>query len=156
MEMSNNGKDLLSQWEGFKLNVYKDSARLDTIGVGHLITKDELKSGTININGSAVNYKGGLTKQQVLDLLGQDLKRFDEAVAKNVTVSLNQNQFDTLVSFSFNIGVGAFKKSTLLKVLNKGQYNNVPPQLLRWNKAGGKPVPGLTNRRKKEISLWNS
>jgi lysozyme len=156
MQMSENGKKLLTEWEGFKLEVYKDSAGLDTIGVGHLLTKTELESGNIVIDGTAVPYHHGLTKQQVMDLLGQDLKRFEKAINDNVTVALNQNQFDALVSFAFNVGVGNFERSTLLKVLNQGKYDEVPNQLRRWNKAGGRVVQGLINRREKEINLWNS
>ncbi len=155
MQTSENGLELLKQWEGFKLKVYKDSAGLATIGVGHLITKPELSSGKIVINGVAVQYAGGLTEQQVLDLLGQDVKPAEQSVNNGVKVPLNQNQFDALVSFTFNVGGGAFTGSTLLKVLNQNQYTEVPNQLLRWTKAGGKVVQGLLNRRQNEIKLWN-
>lgn len=154
MQMSQHGLQLLEQWEGFKLQVYKDSAGLPTIGVGHLITKSEQASGTININGVPVKYAGGLTQQQVTDLLAQDVVPAQNAVNNGVKVALNQNQFDALVSFTFNVGVGAFTSSTLLKVLNQGQYDQVPTQLLRWTKAGGKVVQGLVNRRNNEIKLF--
>ncbi|MEK6299483.1 MAG: lysozyme [Acidobacteriota bacterium] len=156
MQMSAHGLELLEQWEGFKANVYKDSAGLPTIGVGHLLTKSELSSGKIVINGSPVQYSGGLTDQQVLDLLSQDVNPAGNAVSSNVKVALNQNQFDALVSFTFNVGVGAFTSSTLLKVLNQGQYDQVPTQLLRWTRAGGQVVQGLVNRRQNEINLWNT
>jgi lysozyme len=155
MQMSQHGLELLQQWEGFKLNVYKDSAGLATIGVGHLITKPELASGEIVIGGVSVPYAGGLTDQQVLDLLSQDVEPAEQAVNNGVKVPLNQNQFDALVSFTFNVGVGAFQSSTLLKVLNQQQYDQVPEQLLRWTRAGGKVVQGLVNRRQNEINLWN-
>ena len=156
MQMSTHGLELLEQWEGFKPNVYKDSAGLPTIGVGHLLTKSELSSGKIAINGLPVQYSNGLTDQQVLDLLSQDVKPAEQAVTNNVKVPLNQNQFDALVSFTFNVGVGAFTSSTLLKVLNQQQYTEVPTQLLRWTRAGGQVVQGLVNRRQNEINLWNS
>lgn len=155
MQMSAHGLALLEQWEGFKLKLYKDSAGLPTIGVGHLLTKSELSSGKIMINGVPANYTDGLTEQQVTDLLAQDVKPASAAVNKNVTVPLNQNQFDALVSFSFNVGIAAFTGSTLLKVLNQKQYDAVPNQLLRWTRAGGKVVQGLVNRRNNEIKLWN-
>ena len=155
MQTSENGLELLKQWEGFKLNVYNDSAGLPTIGVGHLITQSERSSGSIVINGVAVPYAGGLTEQQVLDLLSQDVKPAEQSVNNGVKVPLDQNQFDALVSFTFNVGGGAFAGSTLLKVLNQQQYTEVPNQLLRWNKAGGKVVQGLVNRRENEIKLWN-
>src|SRR5436853_7015410 len=155
MQMSPHGLELLEQWEGFKTTVYKDSAGLPTIGVGHLLTKSELSSGKITINGVPVKYGDGLTEQQVTDLLAQDVQPAAAAVNNNVKVPLNQNQFDALVSFTFNVGGGAFTSSTLLKVLNQGQYDQVPTQLLRWTRAGGQVVQGLVNRRNNEIKLWN-
>jgi lysozyme len=155
MQISENGLELLKQWEGFKLEVYKDSAGLPTIGVGHLITKSEQASGNIVINGSPIAYAGGLTDQQVLDLLAQDVAPAEKAVNGGVKAGLNQNQFDALVSFTFNVGAGAFTSSTLLKVLNQGQYDAVPDQLRRWTRAGGQVVQGLVNRRENEIKLWN-
>ena len=155
MQMSENGLTLLTQWEGFKLTVYKDSAGLPTIGVGHLLTKSELSSGKITINGVPVDYTDGLTEQQVTDLLGQDVEPASAAVNSGVKVPLDQNQFDALVSFTFNVGVGAFTGSTLLKLLNQKQYDQVPTQLLRWTRAGGKVVQGLVNRRNNEIKLWD-
>lgn len=155
MKMSTHGLDLLKQWEGFESKVYKDSAGLPTIGVGHLLTKSELSSGKISINGVTVQYVNGLTDTQVLDLLSQDVRPAEKAVNTNAKVVLNQNQFDALVSFTFNVGVGAFTGSTLLKLLNQGQYAEVPNQLLRWTRAGGQVVQGLVNRRQNEIKLWN-
>ena len=155
MQMSEHGLELLEQWEGFELKVYKDSAGLPTIGVGHLLTKSELTSGKIVINGLPVQYADGLTDQQSLDLLSQDVKPAAQAVNTSVKVPLNQNQFDALVSFTFNVGVAAFSGSTLVKVLNQKQYGEVPNQLLRWVRSGGQVVQGLVNRRQNEISLWN-
>jgi lysozyme len=155
MQMSQHGLELLEQWEGFELEVYNDSAGLPTIGVGHLLTKSELSSGKISIKGVAVAYGNGLTNQQVTDLLSQDVKPAEQSVNNGVKVSLNQNQFDALVSFTFNVGGGAFSSSTLLKVLNQGQYDQVPDQLRRWTKSGGRTVQGLVNRRENEIKLWN-
>ena len=155
MQMSEKGKELLAQWEGTILHVYNDAVGLPTIGVGHLLTRDELTSGKIYIQGQLVRYANGLTQQQALDLLGQDLDKFEKVVDESVTVDLKQNQFDALVSFAFNVGAGAFKDSSLLKVLNKGQYDAVPDQLRRWAHAGGRRVEGLANRRENEIKLWN-
>lgn len=156
MKMSVNGKKLLSQWEGVRNKVYKDVAGLPTIGVGHLLTEEQLSSGRINIDGEAIEFDAGLSDDQVIALLSQDLNRFEQTVSNKVQVPLTQNQFDALVAFTFNIGVSAFEKSTLLKVVNQGHYEQVPEQLRRWVKAGGKTVTGLVNRREHEISLWNS
>jgi lysozyme len=155
MQMSQTGKGLLAQWEGIEANVYKDSAGLPTIGVGHLLTRAELTSGKIIIREVSVKYANGLTQQDVIELLAQDLEVFEEIVNANVKVDLAQNQFDALVAFTFNVGGNAFKGSTLLKVLNEGRYADVPEQLRRWVFAGGKKVQGLANRREKEIQLWN-
>lgn len=155
MQMSEHGLELLKQWEGFKPDVYKDSAGLPTIGVGHLITKSEQTTGEIVIGGVPAQYADGLTDQQVLDLLSQDVEPAEQAVNNGVKLELDQNQFDALVSFTFNVGVGAFTGSTLLKVLNQGQSDQVPDQLRRWNKAGGQVVQGLANRRENEVKLWN-
>ena len=155
MKMSREGIKFLKIAEGFRNKPYKDSAGLLTIGVGHLLTNSELKSGVINIAGTNVSWKNGITDAQIEDLLAQDVVRFEDAVNDLVTVYLTQYQFDALVSFSFNVGVGAFEKSTLLKVLNQKLYENIPAQLARWNKAGGRPVAGLTNRRRAEALLWN-
>ena len=142
MKMSAEGLDKLKEWEGCVLHPYKDAAGLLTIGVGHLIQPSETF--------------GTITLDHALDILANDLIRFEEAVNKYVTVPLEQNQFDALVSFAFNVGVGAFKSSTLLKKLNVGFYESIPDQMLRWTKAGGKKLDGLVTRRKNEIELWNA
>lgn len=154
--MSQNGIHLLAEWEGLRTEVYDDAAGLPTIGVGHLLTPSERDSGRVTIRGHAVDYRQGLSKQDVLNLLAQDLERFETALNELTTVQLTQNQFDALVSFAFNVGVQAVKTSTLLKKLNEGLYDEVPGQLRRWTKAGGQTIQGLVNRREKEIKLWQS
>lgn len=155
MNISESGKKQLAQWEGFKRTVYKDVAGLPTIGVGHLLTRNELSSGKLAIGDETVRYGDGLTEQQVYDLLDQDLDPAERAVNESVKVTLNQNQFDALVSFAFNVGTNAFKNSTLLKRLNAGIHRDVPDQLRRWVHAGGRKVKGLVIRRNHEIELWN-
>lgn len=155
MKMSAKGISLLTKWEGFKKEVYLDAASKRTIGVGHLLTPEELISGVMLIGGEPVEWQDGLTSGQVGILLAQDLKPREEVVTRMVKVQLNQDQFDALVSFVFNVGDGAFHDSTLLKLLNQGKYDEVPTQLRRWNKAGGKVVDGLVERREKEIKLWS-
>jgi lysozyme len=86
--------------------VYIDPVGLPTIGIGHLLTKKELTSGIITLNGTNVNYKNGLTIDQVNDLKAQDLVRFVVAVRNNVTVPLTQSMFDAIVSWAFNVGAG--------------------------------------------------
>lgn len=156
MAISKNGVQFITEREGSRSKMYLDSAGLPTIGVGHLLTKSENTSGKINISGVNVVWRNGLTANQIAQLLNQDLDRFENAVNKYVKVPLTQNQFDTLVSFSFNVGIGAFSTSTLLKRVNARKYADVPDQLKRWKFAGGRVVPGLSNRRELEIELWAS
>lgn len=151
-----NSLELLEKLEGFSNVVYIDTAGKKTIGIGHLLSAEELLTSKIRINGQYIDYSLGITKRQCYDLCMQDLERFCEAVDETIKVNLSRNQFDALVIFCYNIGIRAFKESTLVKLLNQGEYDNVPDQLLRWNKAGGVVVHGLTNRRKAEIKLWNT
>ena len=155
MQVGQSGRALFQEWEGLDLNEYLDSGGAPTIGIGHLMTRSERMSGKIIIKGKPVVYRKGLTVQQCWDLLDQDLDPAEAAVNGGVRVALNQNQFDALVSFAFNVGGSAFASSTLLKVLNAGHHDQVPAQLLRWVRDKGKIVKGLVNRRNKEIELWN-
>lgn len=155
MRLSPRGVDHLRAWEGVRYKPYKDVAGLLTIGVGHLLTKSELASGELNINGRQVQYEAGpLSDESVNALLRQDLVLSESAVNSLVKVPLTQGQFDALVSFVFNIGSSAFRKSTLLRELNLGRYDAVPEQLRLWRRAGGKVVRGLQNRREAEVALW--
>lgn len=88
------------------------------------------------------------------DILLKDLTQYENAVSTNVKVALKDNQFAALVSFTYNVGIGNFLKSTLLKKLNKGGYSSVPSELMKWTKAGGKSLQGLSNRRSAEAGLW--
>ena len=139
MKTSNNGINLIKEFEGCKLSSYKCPAGVWTIGYGH--TK---------------NVKQGMkiTNEHATNLLKDDLKTYEGYVNKYVKVKLNQNQFDALVSFTFNCGGGALKSSTLLKKLNKGDYTGAANELLRWNKANGKILAGLTRRRQAEKALF--
>lgn len=154
MKLSEKGRTLLKDLEGVKTTVYKDSSGFPTIGVGHLLTRDEIYSGKINLNGSYVKYGEGLLLSQVEQLLNNDLVRFERNVSTFVHAKLGANQFDAMVIFSFNIGVQAFNASTLLKMLNNNQFDAVPFQLRRWVYSAGEIVEGLKNRREKTIAHW--
>lgn len=150
------GLKFITRQEGEVLKPYASiEGGLPTIGVGHKITPGEYHSGKIIINGEPVRYAGGLTRDQVQDLLAQDLQRFVTAVNDLVDVPLTQGQFDCLVDFAFNCGEGALAQSTLLRLLNQGRYGAVPEQLRRWVHGGGRIIGALVRRREEEIKeLW--
>lgn len=155
MKIDQAGIEFIKSVEGVKNFVYADSAGLPTIGVGHLLTRDELTSGKIHIDGKAYKYHEGLPDDVIDRLLLRDLHIAEFVVNSNVRVKLTQNQYNALVSFAFNVGVGAFRNSTLLKLLNAGGYHSVPTQMRRWILSAGRQIQGLKNRREKEIELWN-
>ena len=154
MQMSDHGRGLLTQWEGFKTKVYDDGVGVMTIGVGHALTANEKSSGNLTIDGAAVPYSDGLTPAQVQSLLANDLHSYESALNEAIGVTLSQNQFDALVSFCFNIGIAGFHGSSALKDLNNKVFDEVPDDLRKWNKAGGVFNQGLANRRENEIKLW--
>ncbi len=135
------GMQLIRNFEGFVDHVYKDAVGYPTIGIGHLI-----KAGEI--------FPEKITEAEAYDILAKDLKEAEDAVNKLVKVTLRQNQFDALVSFVFNLGAGNFAGSTLLKMVNASDFNNAAGQFIRWNRAGGKVLTGLTRRREAEAALF--
>ncbi|MCI1000098.1 lysozyme [Ochrobactrum sp. C6C9] len=135
------GLNLIKEFEGLRLEKYKDAVGKWTIGYGHLILPSE-------------RFDRPLTELEAEDLLQSDLRKFEGGVIQYVAVSMNQNQFDALVSFAFNLGLANLKGSTLLRLLNHGQYTEAAEQFLRWNKAGEMALPGLTRRRAAERDLF--
>lgn len=158
MKASQKCLELIESEEGLKNHVYKDQAGYPSIGVGHKLTPLQVASGNLVIKGESVRYAGGLTDQQCYDLLAQDVIPAENEVNQAVKVTLNQNQFDALVDFTFNCGVGAFASSSALEAINAGQFDQVPADLVKWNKItvnGEKvPCPDLTKRRAKEAALF--
>jgi len=154
MHISERGTQLLASWEGLRTHAYFDSGGVLTIGVGHNLTRSERTSGKLLIAGQAVRYAQGLTEVQCWQLLAQDLAPVEDTLNALVRVPLTQSQFDALCSFVLNVGMAAFLGSTLLRLLNQGHYEQIPQQLARWRYDNGKVVPGLINRREKEIALW--
>lgn len=155
MKMSANGRRKLSQWEGCVLYTYDDfdSKRPPTFVKPGMHVRGTL---TLGVGHTGSNVKPGMriTAEGADAILSGDLARFENAVNNLVKVDLNQNQFDALVSFAFNVGIGAFAKSTLLKKLNKRQYDAVPSELMKWTRSKGKQMAGLVNRRSQEAALW--
>lgn len=139
MNVSTNGIELIKQFEGCSLKAYKCPAGIWTIGYGHT-------------NG--VKEGQAITKAEAENLLKQDLTRFERVINNVIKVNLNQNQFDALVSFSYNIGTGALKNSTLLKLLNNEDYKGAAEQFDKWVYAGGKKLAGLIKRRTAEKELF--
>lgn len=154
MQMSNRGRGLLTQWEGIRTKAYDDGAGVLTIGVGHALSSAEKNAGVLNISGTSVPYASGITEEQVQALLACDLQKCEAALNAAIAPDLNQNQFDALVSFCFNIGINGFQRSTVLKDINNDNLGSVPNGLRMWEKAGGVFNQGLANRRENEIKLW--
>lgn len=138
--------ELLMDLEGVSLDRYKDIAGYDTIGAGHLIIKPKDKA-LEEITGKPTAEIDVISPEQVHELLAHDLSKFEVGVTKALKVKVTNHEFDALVSLAFNIGLGAFRKSTLLRYLNQGNRTAAADQFLRWNKAGGRFVDGLYKRR---------
>ena len=146
MEMSKNGLTLLKSFEGCELTAYQDSVGVWTIGYGW----------TQPVNGKPVS-KGMIITQETADsLLCSGVVQYEKGVTGLVKVAVNQNQFDALVDFSYNLGVKSLEGSTLLKKLNTGDCTGAADEFLKWNKAGGKVLNGLVKRRAAERSLFLS
>jgi len=140
MKTSDAGIALIKRWEGERLTAYLCPANVWTIGVGHTAAMGDPKP----VAGMKI------TSDEATAILRRDLASIERDVDAVVDVRLNQRQFDTLVSFVFNVGIGAFRKSTLLKKLNDSKYDEVPNELMKWTRAGGRTLDGLVNRRKAE------
>jgi lysozyme len=149
------GVRMIMQLEGSKAVIYNDAGGLPTIGVGHLLTRDELSSGAIQLSGGRViDIKQALSYESIHDILVDDLGVAEDAVSRVIKQPLNQHQFDALVSWTFNVGQGALERSTLAQLLNDGDFDSVPAQLRRWDKAGGRVLRALQTRRETEVSMW--
>lgn len=142
MKTSQKGVDLIKSFEGLRTTAYQDAVGVWTIGYGH--TGPDVKPGM------------KITKAKAESLLRQDLGKFENAVQRNVKVPLTQGQFDALVSFTYNLGEGNLKNSTLLKKLNQGDYAGAQAEFGKWTYAGGKELPGLVRRRKEEAAMFGS
>ena len=137
--ITNKGIELIKKFEGCRLKAYQDSVDVWTIGYGH----------TEGV------YEGmEISQHQADTMLASDLGKYGNYINEYVTVALNPNQFDALTSWVYNLGPGNLKSSTMLKVLNEGSYDDVPFQIKRWNKAGGKVLKGLVRRREAEAELF--
>lgn len=143
-EMKTKDLNIIKEFEGLRLEAYDDGIGVFTVGYGT----------TRYPNGNKVKRGDKITLEQAEQYLRHDLSNFEDTVNSLVKVPLTQNQFDALTSLVYNIGSGAFSKSTLLKKLNAKDYKGAADQFLVWNKAGGRTLQGLTNRRTKERQLF--
>lgn len=139
MKTSSTGLKLIKTYEGFRAKAYYDAVGVVTIGYG---TTKNVKMGQT------------ISEAQAEMFLAADVAYFESKVSEMVKVKLTQNQFDALVSWMYNLGETNFRNSTMLKVLNQGRYDLIPDQMMRWNKAGGKVLAGLTRRRNSEGVLF--
>ena len=131
---------MIKHFESCKLTAYQDSVGVWTIGWGHT---------------AGVKKGDNWTQDEANDILLNDLEKFEGYVNQYVKVPLTQNQFDALVSWTFNLGPGNLKSSTMLTKLNEKSYDEVPSQMKRWNKAGGKVLRGLERRRNAEAAMFS-
>ena len=141
MNVSQNCVELIKHFEGFEDTAYLCPANVWTIGYGR-----------------TRNVKEGdrITEPQAERDLLEELEEFKHQVLHSVKVELTQNELDALTSWTYNLGVGNLNSSTLLKKLNTGDKDSVPSEMLRWNKAAGKVLAGLTRRREAEAKLWET
>ena len=146
MKIGNKGISLIKEFEGLRLRAYDDGVGVWTIGIG-----------TIRYpNGKRVQKGDVITEAQAEEYLRHDLNTFEKVINDVVKVPLTQNQYDAIVSLTYNIGAAAFSRSTLLKRLNNKDYKGAADQFLVWNKAGGKVMRGLIRRREAERALFLS
>lgn len=146
MRISDKGISLIKQFEGLRLTAYQDSVGVWTIGYGW----------TQPVDGKTIRPGMTIKEETAERLLRTGLVGYESDVSKLVKVKLTQGQFDALVSFAYNLGARALSTSTLLQKLNAGDYAGAADEFPRWNKAGGKILPGLTRRREAERALFLS
>lgn len=139
MRISSKGIDLIKSFEGLRLEAYLDSVNVPTIGYGH--TRNVRLGQTITV-------------EQAEAFLMEDIHEFELAIQRLVCIPLSQNQFDALTSFTFNVGIGNLKKSTLLKKLNTGDIAGAANEFNKWVYAGKQKLKGLVKRRSKERLLF--
>lgn len=146
MKLSENGYNVIKQFEGIRNDAYLDSVKIPTIGIGF-----------IKINEKKVTMGMHMTNEEIEKEFFIQIVKYENAVNNNVKSKLNQNQFDALVSFTFNLGEGSLKSSTLLKKVNINPSDpSIANEFAKWDKAGGKQIAGLTKRRAAEAKLYFS
>ena len=139
LKTSQEGISLIKSFEGCELTAYRCSADVPTIGYGHT---------------AGVSDGDTCTQEEAETMLAEDLVEFEDYVKNYVESELEQNEFDALVAWTYNLGPANLKESTMLKELNSGNFEEVPRQMKRWNRAGGEVLDGLIRRREAESRLF--
>lgn len=139
MNISAEGLSLIKKFEGCELKAYRCAANVLTIGYG---------------STKGVTEDMEITQEEAESLLQEEMHEYEGYINDMVKVPLEQHQFDAMVSWVFNLGSGNLSSSTLLKKLNNSEYDEVPAQIRRWNKAGGKVLDGLIRRREAEAKMF--
>ena len=147
MKLSANGFKLLGELEGIVLRPYRDSVGIPTIGIGSTYYEDGTK---VKMSDKAI------TKERVIQLAKNVVKSFEAQVNKSILLTMTQNQFDAMVLLCYNIGESGFARSSVVRNFNAGNLQKAADSFLLWNKAGGKVVRGLVNRRNIERTLFLS
>ena len=158
MKVSDKVIHMIKHHEGVRTKPYQCPALLWTVGVGHVIDPmhGRLKLEERRNLPIPDGWNRTLSMEEVDDILKKDLARFEQGVARLCPVALTQGQFDALVSFSFNVGLGNLQKSTIRMKVNRGDFEGAAESFLDWTKAGGKVLKGLVNRRNDEKALFLS
>lgn len=147
-KIASKGLDLIKSFEGLRLKPYLCSANVPTIGYGNTFYENKAK---VTLKDPAI------TEQRAIELLAWSLKGFEQYVDSYCVDAITQNQFDALVSFCYNLGPANLKSSTLLKKVNANPNDpTIRAEFLKWNKAGGRALAGLTRRRTAEADLYFS
>jgi lysozyme len=158
MKVSDRCLESICHHEGVRQKPYRDSVGLWTVGVGHLMYPEQTKIPVDQRGGFALRPEDSrvFSMDEVDAILRADLSRFERGVVNFCPVSLTQGQFDALVSFSFNVGLGTLQRSTLRQKVLRGDMEGAADEFLKYNKAGGKVLKGLDIRRKDERALFLS
>ena len=146
MKISAIGLELIKEFEGLSLSPYLDVVKIPTIGYGNTYYPDGKK---VTLNDKPISE---IEATELLSYVAQ--KDFADKIFPLIKVKVSQNQFDAMVSLAYNIGVGNFSKSTLLKKVNSGDFDGAANEFLKWNKSGSKELLGLTRRREREKDLF--
>jgi lysozyme len=146
MRITEEGLDVIKEFEGFRSKAYRDAVGVWTIGYGHTSM-----AGAPQVTPDLV-----VSKAEATDILRRDVEMFARGVRESVHVQLTDQQFSALVSFAYNVGLGGFRSSSVLKAVNARDFDAVPRRLNLWVKAGGRTLPGLVRRRAAEGALFLS